>query len=463
MAAEPRIPKPGGFQFVGAESNAVTHYLMKSVLLKPVRLPLADGAKDTKELRYLRAYEHLCAAPEGEPQWPAQPAGEGAPGPFQRGWESFATAQEQLARAARAKCLRNDVGPWATPSIWNTEEVETELRMKRTDRREDVQPPCRCAQCQELGNWLGNMLTVEEYMALETMKTAANFEGISKAKASKPRRQQKDDVEVAEAPVCREGAEDSGAGAAQMEAASINAREGLAKLGANVCLEHEFDPETLAQILKFDTAERTTSFIKELMQANLIMETGELPAPREGDAPRRAIQNLKDDILRPYEALRALDASELRAVVEAQRKMFAKGGTKDAHVPASALRDRVAAIDSIASLPQGFAASRSCSPQSIPLRPLSSNSKQHSCGTAAEGSPARGEGRRERAGFTLVSTFTCIFTREHRLFQYYSVNGRDTPIRRPFLRAPSAAPPGALRPTPRPDRPWWRAARRCRA
>ena len=64
-----------------------------------------------------------------------------------------------------------------------------------------------------LGNWLGNMLTVEEYMALETTKTAANFEGISKAKASKPRRQQKDDVEVAEAPVCREGAEDSGAGA----------------------------------------------------------------------------------------------------------------------------------------------------------------------------------------------------------------------------------------------------------
>ena len=334
LAAEPRIPKPDGYQFVSEDSNAETHYLMKSVLLKPVRLPVADGANDTKELRYLRAYEHLCAAPEGEPQWPAQPAGEGAPGPFQRGWESFATAQEQLARAARAKCLRNDVGPWATPSIWNTEEVETALRMKRTDRREDVQPPCRCAQCQELGNWLGNMLTVEEYMALETTKTAANFEGISKAKASKPRRQQKDDVEVAEAPVCREGAEDSGAGAAQMEAASINAREGLAKLGANVCLEHEFDPETLAQILKFDTAERTTSFIKELKQANLIMETGELPAPREGDAPRRAIQNLKDDILRPYEALRALDASELRAVVEAQRKMFAKGGTKDAHVPA---------------------------------------------------------------------------------------------------------------------------------
>ena len=77
-----------------------------------------------------------------------------------------------------------------------------------------VQPPRRRAQREELGNWLGNMQTVEEYMALETTKTAANFEGISKAKASKPRRQQTGDVEVAEAPVLRERAEDSGAGAA---------------------------------------------------------------------------------------------------------------------------------------------------------------------------------------------------------------------------------------------------------
>eukprot|EP00959_Pyramimonas_sp_CCMP1952_P278388 5820188-Pyramimonas_sp.AAC.1 len=60
---------------------------MKSVLLRPVHLPDADGPNDTKELRYLRAYENLCAAPEGEPEWPAQPAGEGAAGPFQRGWE----------------------------------------------------------------------------------------------------------------------------------------------------------------------------------------------------------------------------------------------------------------------------------------------------------------------------------------------------------------------------------------
>ncbi|CAK0817607.1 unnamed protein product, partial [Prorocentrum cordatum] len=64
LAVEPRIPRADGFQFVGAESNLETHYLMKSVLLRPVHLPDADGPNDTKELRYLCAYEHLCAAPE---------------------------------------------------------------------------------------------------------------------------------------------------------------------------------------------------------------------------------------------------------------------------------------------------------------------------------------------------------------------------------------------------------------
>ncbi|CAK0814408.1 unnamed protein product, partial [Prorocentrum cordatum] len=48
-----------GFQFVSAKSNVETHYLMKSVLLWPVHLPDADGPNDTKELRHLRAYEHL--------------------------------------------------------------------------------------------------------------------------------------------------------------------------------------------------------------------------------------------------------------------------------------------------------------------------------------------------------------------------------------------------------------------
>ena len=118
LAAEPRVPKPDGFQFVSEDSNVETHHLMKSVLLRPVYLPDADDDRRTKELRYLCAYENLCTAPEGEEPWPAQPAGEGVAGPFQRGWEAFSREQEAMAKTAREKCLRNDVGPWATPSIW---------------------------------------------------------------------------------------------------------------------------------------------------------------------------------------------------------------------------------------------------------------------------------------------------------------------------------------------------------
>ena len=95
LAADPRIPKPDGFQFVSAESNAETHYLMKSILLRPVHLPDADEHNGAKDLRYLNAYKHYCVAPEGEAEWPAHPAGEGAPGPFQRGWEAFAARRPE--------------------------------------------------------------------------------------------------------------------------------------------------------------------------------------------------------------------------------------------------------------------------------------------------------------------------------------------------------------------------------
>ncbi|CAK0888453.1 unnamed protein product, partial [Prorocentrum cordatum] len=58
-------PDADGFQFaVSAESSVETHCLMKSALLRPVRLPDADGPSDARELRFLLACEHLCVAPE---------------------------------------------------------------------------------------------------------------------------------------------------------------------------------------------------------------------------------------------------------------------------------------------------------------------------------------------------------------------------------------------------------------
>ena len=74
-------------------------------------------------------------------------------------------------------------------------------------------------------------LTVDEYVALETIKTAGNFDGISKARSSKPKREQEADAKVLEAPLYEEGGEESGAGAAQVEGAELRAKQGMAKLG----------------------------------------------------------------------------------------------------------------------------------------------------------------------------------------------------------------------------------------
>ena len=95
-------------------------------------------------------------------------------------------------------------------------EVERRLQAKREDRGEVVPPPCRCAQCTAMGDPVDCMLTVQEYLALKTTETVLNFDGLCKARASKPKRAQKDDVRVPEAPAFRVGAEDSGAGAAQV-------------------------------------------------------------------------------------------------------------------------------------------------------------------------------------------------------------------------------------------------------
>ena len=57
-------------------------------------------------------------------------------GPFQRSWEIFFQGQEAVARTARRKCLEHRLQAWSAPSIWNTAEVEQELRLKVLKRRE---------------------------------------------------------------------------------------------------------------------------------------------------------------------------------------------------------------------------------------------------------------------------------------------------------------------------------------
>ena len=114
-----------------------------------------------------------------------------------------------------------------------------------------------------------HLLSIQESLALETTKTAANFDGIANAKMTKPRREQHDDAKIQEATVFQGGGEDNGAGTGQVEGEDLRARQGLAKLGEHARLAHRFDPATLTKILAFDTAERPQAFVKELKRTPL--------------------------------------------------------------------------------------------------------------------------------------------------------------------------------------------------
>ena len=330
LCMEPRIPKVDGFQFVSVDTNPETHYLMKSILLRPVYLPPADDRLASKDLRYLEAYKALCTAPIGQDRWPAQASGPSSPGPFQRGWTTFVEEQQVAAARARDRCLQHDIGPWSTPSIWSTAEVAEELYRRRVAKAE--QDAGEGGDVPEEPIRPDDYLTMEEYIALETTKTAANFEGISKARTSKPKREQQDDANIKEAAVYQEGGEDDGGGAAQVEGSDIRARRGMAAFGENVCLAHRFDPATLKSILDFDTAERNTSFVKQLKETPLTAD-GELPLPSNMQVVLQQQRLLRKDLLLPLEGLKSLGGETLKAVVKAQRSKFAGEAEKDDDAP----------------------------------------------------------------------------------------------------------------------------------
>ena len=136
---------------------------------------------------------------------------------------------------------------------------------------------CTCRHCLALGESRERLPTVLEYIALETTTTAANFDGISKARSTKPKREQADDAQIPEAPIFQEGGGDADKGTGQVEAADLREQQGLAKLGENVQPAHRFDAGMLAKILAFDTAERTQAFVRELKEEPLVKAGGEDP------------------------------------------------------------------------------------------------------------------------------------------------------------------------------------------
>ena len=176
------------------------------------------------------------------------------------------------------------------------------------------------------------LLTIKEYIALETTKTATNFDGISRAKTTKPRREQHDDAKISEAPVYQEGGNDSADGVGQAEGADLRARQGIASFGGDTRIAHRFDTATLAKILSFDTAERTQSFVKELKEAPL-MAAGALPPPGNEAAANADRRSLRTALLAPLDGLKSMCRETFRKLLEAQRLTFARGGKREADAP----------------------------------------------------------------------------------------------------------------------------------
>ena len=105
LALEPRLAKVEGLQFI-TDVDPEMHFLLKSVLLRPVYLPLPSDDSDTQNLRILRGYQKLCTAPEGEERWCALNERPKKPGPFERGWRSFMKNERARIETARLKRMR---------------------------------------------------------------------------------------------------------------------------------------------------------------------------------------------------------------------------------------------------------------------------------------------------------------------------------------------------------------------
>ena len=140
----------------------------------------------------------------------------------------FFGEQERRAADGRKRCLQHDVGPWSTPSIWDTWEVTDELQQKCRKRGKLPQSATSAGAAGEHEQYpYAELLTMQEYLAMETTKTAANFDGIANAKMTKPKREQHDDAKLQEAPVFKEGCEDTEAGTGQVEGADMRARQAV--------------------------------------------------------------------------------------------------------------------------------------------------------------------------------------------------------------------------------------------
>ena len=342
LSREPRVPRVEGMKFESL-ANPEMHYLLKSVLLRPVFLspeeattepsPTKSSVREPRQLRLLRSYELLCTEPGGK-DCQVLAAANAGPGPFQKSYAAWkGSAQALAAKADQKRLMAADF-----PSLWDTQEVQQELRFAAArlaatlssvacdafadDAATQQQPP---AQDDEQ---FKKRPTVKEHLAAEFLKTDRHFDGIAAAQSGRPKRQLEDDRNVAEEPVWREGqpGENQAHGA---DVADERAQLGLADLKQNLVIQHHFDAETLDKIVDFQMRERSTRFTKELrsmsfLEDGWLPEIGDATELQEGQAELRDVVDMYESGVARCEGrgLASLDASFLKSVVEAQRVAF---------------------------------------------------------------------------------------------------------------------------------------------
>ena len=337
IAREPRVPKPEGYRFI-TDVDAEMHYLLKAILLRPIYLPEQPEDDETKQMLLLRAYRDLCTPPENEPPWPALNGGTGAPGPFERGWHCFWQKQRTLVMEAQKKTLLHDGNSeaWSSPSLWSTKDMEVKLAEASETYLEGASARhsllCRNAPGRSdslSSSWPfqamhEDLLSVEEYFALQTLSIARNYDGIAHAQAEKPKRQIDRDVLIPEQPLYVEGADGTSLGGeGQIE--NIG-NDKTAALRQNVHLAHRLADDELKDILAYNTAERRQAFVKEL-EETAFMQDGVLPPPREHTKIAIRREDLSDRLLAPFQGLADLN-DVLADAIARRRSSFGADSSK---------------------------------------------------------------------------------------------------------------------------------------
>ena len=335
LSREPRVPRVEGMRFESL-ANPEMHFLLKSVLLRPVHLspeeqtaepsPIKRLTREPAQLRLLRSYEALCTDGQDGQQVMQSAAGQG---PFQRNYTAYkARVQALAAKAEQKRLLAADF-----PSLWDTKEVHQELRaavarLAIAQGSAEVEPAedTDLHQEQLLADTMDKRPTVDEHLAAEFLKLDRHFDGIAAAQTGRPKRQLEDDRNVVEEPLWREGAEDQAQGA---DALDERATLGLADLKQNLVIQHHFDAETVAKIIAFQMRDRFTRFTKELRSLTCLPD-GALPVNPDTATLQETCRDLRR-VLDTYEGnmtrgdgrgLASLDAEFLKSVVEDQGAAF---------------------------------------------------------------------------------------------------------------------------------------------